>query len=171
MPSLAVQTTLFIPLLKITPSSTAQNPFERDAENGVCFYTVIGQEFDPTVTDGCPDNLVVTNDFDGSTTLAGKQLPAGDTTIIWTATDGTNTSTCTIYVRVNDTQDPTFTEPIGEPDNSYSYARTTDPGKCYFTVPGTKFDLHDIDDNCSTQTPTYIITRRSTRSSARTRPT
>ncbi len=108
------------------------SPFSRNAGIGVCFYTVSGTEFDATATDGCPGNLVVTNSFDGSTSLAGKQIPVGTHAIVWTATDGTNTSTCTITVTVNDTQDPVFTQPSASP-----YTRFTDPGKCYFTVPGT----------------------------------
>ena len=144
------------PEITCPSGSTELNPFERDAETGLCYYTVSGTEFDPTVTDGCPDNLVITNDFDGSTTLAGKHLPAEEHTIVWTADDGSNTSTCTIYVSVTDTEDPTYTQPTGV-DSSFAYNRTTDPGKCYYTVPGTGFDLQNLDDNCSTETPTYII--------------
>ena len=138
--------------------STAAAPFERDAEDGVCFYTVDTTEFDPVVTDGCSENLIISNSFDGSSTLAGKQLPAGNDTIIWTATDGINTSTCTIYVRINDTQDPTFNQPTGI-DSSYAYQYNTDPGQCYYTVPGIQFDLSNINDNCNTETPTYTITQ------------
>ncbi len=146
------------PEITCPAGSTAEVPFERDAETGVCFYTVDSTEFDPVVSDGCPDNLVISNSFDGSTTLAGKQLPAGNDTIIWTATDGINTSTCTIYVRINDTQDPTFDQPTGV-DSSYTYQNNTDPGKCYYTIPGIKYDLSNIDDNCLTETPTYVVSQ------------
>ncbi len=53
----------------------------------------------------------------------------------------------TIYVSVTDTEDPTYTQPTGV-DSSFAYNRTTDPGKCYYTVPGTGFDLQNLDDNC-----------------------
>ena len=138
--------------------STIETPFERDADNGLCFYTVNGDEFDPAVTDGC--DYILTNSFDNSSSLAGKQLPAGNHTIVWTATDnGGNASTCTIYVLVNDTQNPTYTQPTGETAGSYSYNKYTDPGKCYYTVPGTGLDLSDINDNCSTDIPTYEVTK------------
>ncbi len=139
--------------------SSAGNPFIRYAANGVCFYTVFGAEFDPVASDGCPGNLVVSNSFDGSASLAGKQIPAGDYEIVWTAFDGHNTSVCSTFVKINDLQLPTFGQPQGDPDGSYAYARHTDPGKCYYTVPGTEFDLKNVTDNCSIQTPTYVISK------------
>ncbi|MBV5334467.1 MAG: HYR domain-containing protein, partial [Sulfuricurvum sp.] len=131
------------------------SPFTKVTAPGVCFYTVVGTEFNPTTTDGCPVTAI--NNFDGTNTLAGKQIPSGTTTIIWTATDGSgNISTCTIVVNVTDNQNPTFTQPSG------TFAQSTDPGKCYFTVPGTQFDLRNVADNCSTITPTYVITKNGT---------
>ncbi|MDD5151932.1 MAG: HYR domain-containing protein, partial [Flavobacterium sp.] len=128
------------------------SPFAKVTALGVCFYTVVGTEFNPTTTDGCAVTAV--NSFDGTNTLTGKQLPAGTNTIVWTATDASgNISTCTIVVNVTDNQDPTFTQPSG------TFAKSTDPGKCYFTVPGTQFDLRNVADNCNTITPTYVITK------------
>ncbi|MEZ5105799.1 MAG: HYR domain-containing protein, partial [Draconibacterium sp.] len=143
----------------ICPSgSTNETPFERDADIGFCFYTVDGDEFDPVVTDGC--TFTLTNSFDNGSSLAGKQLPVGNHTIIWTAADNAgNLSTCTIYVQVHDTQDPTFNQPKGETTGSYTYNKYTDPGKCYYTVPGTGLDLSSISDNCSTDVPTYVVTK------------
>ncbi|MDE5420216.1 HYR domain-containing protein, partial [Labilibaculum sp. DW002] len=139
------------------PVSTLIAPFERDADNAGCFYTVVGTEFNPVATDEC--NLMVTNDFDGSSTLEGKKIPTGEHEIIWTATDGVNTTSCSVFVKVTDTQDPTFTQPTGLVADSYTYSYETDPGQCYFTVSGTDFDLSEIVDNCDYATPTYVITK------------
>ncbi|MFH1120176.1 MAG: Calx-beta domain-containing protein, partial [Bacteroidota bacterium] len=134
------------------------SPFARVTGAGVCFYTVSGTEFDPTTNDGCPVTAI--NSFDGTNTLAGKQLPAGNHTINWTATDGSgNISTCSVEVNVTDNQNPTFDQPTGNPAGSYAYSRNTDPGVCYYTVPGTDFDLRNIYDNCTTETPTYVVTK------------
>jgi hypothetical protein len=141
------------PTVTCPSGSTELIPFERNAATNLCFYTVIGTEFNATATDGCPGNLLLTNSFDGSSSLTGKQIPAGTHTIVWTATDGINTSTCSIYVKINDIQNPTYTQPTGD------HTKPTDPGKCYFTVPGTGFDLSNISDNCTTQIPTYVITK------------
>ncbi|RKD99768.1 HYR domain-containing protein, partial [Marinifilum flexuosum] len=139
------------------PESSEASPFVRIADNGVCFYTVQGLEFNPTVTDEC--NQLVTNSFDGTSTLEGKQIPSGVHEIVWTATDGVNSSTCSVFVTVQDNQDPTFTQPTGNPVGTYTYNFDTDPGQCYYTISGTDFDLGSVSDNCNTQTPTYVITK------------
>ncbi|MEI7595673.1 MAG: HYR domain-containing protein, partial [Bacteroidota bacterium] len=145
-----VVTDITPPVLTCPSGSSLSTPFERNAANNVCFYTVVGTEFDPTTSDGCA--VIAVNSFDGTNTLQGKQLPVGSHNITWTATDGSNNvSTCTIYVKVNDTQNPTYTQTTG------SFTRSTDPGQCYFTIPGTDFDLRNVYDNCNTQTPTYEI--------------
>ena len=141
------------PVLTCIPGSTAGSPFIREADAGDCFYTVIGPEFDPTTDDGCSVDSA-TNSFDGTTTLAGKRLPVGTNTIVWSAEDENgNTSTCTIFISVEDNQDPTFTAPVG------SFNRNTDPTECFFTINDATFDLTDIVDNCNLQNPTYIITK------------
>ena len=127
--------------------SSALNPYILEAGTGVCFHTITGTEYDATVTDGCPLNLVLSNSFDGTNTLKDKQIPVGMNAIVWTAYDGTNTSTCTSYIKITDTQFPTFNQPTG------NFPRSTDPKQCYFTVPGTEFDLSNIVDNCATIPP------------------
>ncbi|SDX36077.1 Calx-beta domain-containing protein, partial [Lutibacter oricola] len=141
------------PELTCPSGSTELSPFNRDANTGLCFYEVIGAEFDPTTTDGCAFTAA-TNSFDGTTTLQGKELPVGDHTITWTAVDEfDNISTCTIYVRINDTQNPTFDQSTG------NFDKYTDPAQCYYTIVDTSFDLRNIADNCGLQDPTYIITK------------
>ncbi len=134
------------------------NPLVRYSDDGTCFYTVESTEFDVTVSDGC--SFLLMNSFDNSSTLNGKQLPVGDHTLVWTATDNDdNVSTCTIYVRIADEQFPTYNQPTGDIADTYEYERSTDPGQCYFTIPGTEFDLSNIVDNCDYDTPTYVITQ------------
>ncbi|WP_159092214.1 HYR domain-containing protein, partial [Aquimarina sp. Aq107] len=141
------------PVLTCVPGSTISSPFIREADIGNCSYTVQGTEFDPTTEDGC-DVDSATNSFDGTTTLANKILPVGINTIIWTATDENgNSSSCTIYVSVEDNQMPTFTAPTG------NFVRNTDPSQCFFTVNDASFDLQNIADNCDLEDPTYTITK------------
>jgi hypothetical protein len=141
------------PIITCAAGSTALNPFERNTSAGVCFYTVSGTEFNPTsVSDDC--SYTLTNNFDNTNTLAGKQLPVGEYPIVWTARDlSGNTSTCTIYVKITDNENPTF--------NAYNETvnRNSDPGKCYFTIPNVAFDPTSLDDNCGIASVTYIITK------------
>ena len=139
------------------PASAEVSPFVRAADNAVCFYTVQGSEFNPVVTDEC--NLILTNSFDGTSTLEGKQIPTGVHEIVWTASDGINSSTCSVYIKIEDNQDPTYSQPTGDPLNSYSYSFDTDPGQCYYTISGTDFDLGNVADNCDTEIPSYVITK------------
>ena len=139
------------PAITCLSSSTAESRLERSAVTGLCGYTVSGTEFDATAVKSCSLSLI--NSYDGSSSLAGKQLPVGNTNIVWTASNGTNSSTCTVYVKITDSENPTFSQPTGD------HPRVTDPDECFFTVPGTEFDLSNVSDNCETQQPTYIITK------------
>ena len=77
-----------------------------------CTYEVEGSEFTPAVTDnGCSD-LTLTYVLTGATTgsgtdLSGESFNTGQTVITWTATDGSNTSTFSITVNVEDNTAPT----------------------------------------------------------------
>ncbi|WP_339917429.1 HYR domain-containing protein, partial [Yeosuana marina] len=147
------------PVLSCPSGSSELAPFERNADSGICFYTVQSTEFDATTTDGCAFTAA-TNSFDGTTTLEGKELPVGNNVITWTAVDEfNNTSSCTIYVRVLDAQNPTFDQPTGNPALSYNYDRNANPAQCFYTISDTFFDLRNISDNCDLQVPTYVITK------------
>lgn len=70
--------------------------------NETHFYTVNGTEFDPTGTsDNCSIASVI-NLYTVAFSLAGAQIPEGNTTINWTITDnGGNNQTCSFVVTVN----------------------------------------------------------------------
>jgi gliding motility-associated-like protein len=122
------------------PTITCIAPPTRNVDPGQCYYTVVGTEFDPTsATDNC--GFTVTNDINGTATLAGEQIADG-TVVTWTITDNSaNTAQCNYTVTVNDNEDPTITciaPPIKDPD----------PGQCYYTVVGIEFDPVSTNDNC-----------------------
>jgi len=80
------------PVITCAPDGT------RDTDPGVCQYTVIGTEFDATFTDNCTSGSI-TNDLNGTATIAGEILPKGVTTVIWTVDDGNGqTATCTTVI-------------------------------------------------------------------------
>ncbi len=123
------------PIITCVPNAT------RNTDLGVCQYTVVGTEFDATFTDNCSDGSI-TNDFNGTSTLAGEVLPKGDTTVVWTVNDGNGqTATCTTLLTIEDNENPTIT-------CVPNATRDTDPGVCQYTVVGTEFDA-TFTDNCS----------------------
>ena len=66
------------------------------------YYTVIGNEFDPTLTDDNCETVSLTNDFNSLTTLEGASIPEGINAITWTITDNANNETqCSFNVLVN----------------------------------------------------------------------
>jgi hypothetical protein len=82
----------------------------RNTNAGLCFYSVVGNEFDATFTDNCT-NGNISNDFNGANTLEGALLPIGNNTIVWTADDGNgNIAICSIIITVTDTEAPSFSE-------------------------------------------------------------
>ncbi|MEM0519648.1 HYR domain-containing protein, partial [Aequorivita flava] len=115
------------PVITCVPNAT------RDTDAGVCSYTVVGTEFDATFTDNCTSSTL-TNDYNGTATMAGEVLPKGVTTVIWTVDDGNGqTATCTTVITVEDNEDPVIT-------CVPNATRDTDPGLCNYTVVGTEFD-------------------------------
>ncbi len=113
----------------------------RDTDPGVCQYTVVGTEFDATFIDNCTSGII-TNDLNGTTTLAGEILPKGATTVVWTVDDGNGqTATCTTVITVEDNEAPVITCVA-------DVTRDTDPGVCEYTIVGTEFDA-TFTDNCA----------------------
>lgn len=78
----------------------------RSTDAGQCSYSVVGTEFDATFTDNCT-NGSITNNLNGTDTLAGTILSVGDNTITWTADDGNGNSViCTTTITVQDNEAP-----------------------------------------------------------------
>ena len=67
---------------------------------------MVGTEFDATFTDNCT-NGTITNDINGTDTIAGEILITGIYTVVWTVIDGNGqTATCTTIITVEDTVAP-----------------------------------------------------------------
>jgi uncharacterized protein YrzB (UPF0473 family) len=116
---------------------------DKFTDPGECFYTVVGTEFDATVTDNCIGSIEVSNDFNGLETLAGAEFPTGVTEVIWTAEDiAGNVATCGFTVTVTDSELPTITCPA-------DINQTADAGLCgaYIQDLGTPV----TDDNCGVE--------------------
>ncbi len=87
----------------VPPSATCPpvNNYRNMISTSSPFYTVIGNEFDPT---GMSDNCgVVTavNNVNLGPTLAGHNFVSGIHQVIWTISDGCNVIYCTTYVQVD----------------------------------------------------------------------
>src|SRR5690606_31737529 len=114
----------------------------RDTDAGVCEYTIVGTEFDATFTDNCADGSI-TNDLNGTDTLAGEVLPTGDTTVVWTVNDGNGqTTTCTTVITIEDNEAPIIACPADINVN-------TDAGECFATA---SFSAALAFDNCGVDT-------------------
>ncbi|MFC7358296.1 HYR domain-containing protein [Jejudonia soesokkakensis] len=125
----------------LAPVITCASSDARDTDPGVCTYDVVGTEFDATATDNC-STFTITNNINGTNTLAGTTLPLGATVITWTVDDGNGQmDSCTTTVTVEDNEAPTIT--------CADYSRSTDPNVCQYTVAGTEFDS-TFSDNCTT---------------------
>ena len=95
---------------KQNPTITCNSDQERVMDQGVCTYTVKGNEFDPiSFSDNC-SGYVLTNNFNDSSTLSGEVLQSGTNTIVWTITDASNNTTqCSFDITIIDTETPVFT--------------------------------------------------------------
>ncbi|MEZ4859158.1 MAG: HYR domain-containing protein [Flavobacteriaceae bacterium] len=88
------------------PQITCPANDTRNTDAGQCSYSVVGTEFDATFTDNCT-NGSITNNLNGTDTLAGAILSVGDNTITWTADDGNgNSVSCTTTITVQDNEAP-----------------------------------------------------------------
>lgn len=129
------------------PSVTCPLNQSRNTDPGECNYNAIGPEFNPTMSgDNCP-MASVTNNLNGSSSLAGREFAKGLTTVIWTITDMSNNSkTCSFNVTVSDVQNPNISCPMNISVN-------TAPGFC--SVPAGSVDLGSpmVSDNCGIKYP------------------
>jgi large repetitive protein len=87
------------------PTITCVGNQTRNTNNGLCNYTTVGAEFDPTVWDNC--GYTVVNNYNNTSTLAGAVFNKGLTTVVWTITDASsNSATCSFTLTVVDNQAP-----------------------------------------------------------------
>ncbi|MEI6695711.1 MAG: HYR domain-containing protein [Bacteroidota bacterium] len=97
----------------VPPEISCPANASRFTNTGFCTYTVLGSEFDATVTDNCGAIPSLTFTLSGATSssgssLAGMKLNKGNNTIVWTALDyGGNTISCSFTVLVYDDQNST----------------------------------------------------------------
>jgi len=121
------------------PTITCVTDTDRNTDPSVCTYTVVGDEFDPTFSDNCPD-ATISNDYNSMATLDAAVFPLGTTTVVWTVTDASgNPTTCSIDVTVEDNQGPIVT---CLPDATIS----TSPTSCFAEYSTT---FAQITDNCT----------------------
>jgi hypothetical protein len=89
-------------------------------------YLTSGAEFDPIASsDNCSGSVTLSNNLNGTPSLAGFSFPLGQTQVVWTATDNCgNTSTCAFSVIISQGNQP---PQISCPQN---LSINTDPGSC-----------------------------------------
>ncbi|RKX18765.1 MAG: hypothetical protein DRP35_08760, partial [Candidatus Zixiibacteriota bacterium] len=118
--------------------------------SGSCSYTAMSGEFNPTVSDNCTITLV-TNNINGSNSLAGEIFPMGTTNIVWTAIDGAgNIDSCSFDVTILDTVPPEINCLSNQTVN-------VNAGTCTYTVTGTELNPTSFSDDCSTVALTNSI--------------
>ncbi|MFN4253893.1 MAG: MopE-related protein [Saprospiraceae bacterium] len=112
------------------------------ADAGLCTATVNADSLNASFTDNCGAGGTLTHNFAGApsdTTLNGATFPAGQTVVIWTATDASgNTATCVTLVSVTENEEPVVTCPA-------DMTVTADLGACNATVNFTV----TATDNCT----------------------
>ena len=123
-----------------TPPTISCPPALEQFADANCAYVVSGTGLDATPSDNCSVSGVL-NDFNGTSTLDGAAFPLGNTTVIWTATDGAGlTATCAFDIVVVDATAPEITCPAPAPQNA--------DANCEYVVSGTALDA-TATDNCT----------------------
>ena len=135
----------------IPPTISCVANQNRNTSAGTCHYTTVGNEFDPTATaDNC-SVASVTNNVNGTNTLAGHVFTLGATSVVWTVTDGSgNTTTCGLTVTVIDNIPPTISCVANQ-------NRNTTAGTCHYTTVANEFDPTATADNCSVASVTNNV--------------
>jgi large repetitive protein len=117
----------------------------KNTNPGVCSYTVMDNELDPSYfIDNCPGSTI-TNDFNALQTLTGAAFPKGTTIVTWIVTDlSFNTTTCRFNIQVTDNEDPVILCMANLEIN-------TDQNSCTYIVSGNEL-YPAFTDNCSGST-------------------
>jgi len=129
----AMEQVQLIAIKDITPPSITAPPAVNvniDADNCFASSVVLGI---PVTDDNCSVALVVSD--------APATFPLGETTVVWTVTDGAGLkATATQTVTVVDNTPPSFT------NNLNNITKNTDPGKCTAIVT---YNNPVVTDNCA----------------------
>lgn len=136
---------------------------DTSGNTATCTFNVTVTDSQPPVISGCPANITQGNDPNlcsavvtwtpptatdnctytlTSTHNPGDTFPVGTTTVIYTADDGYNQTTCSFTVTVNDTQVPVIT---GCPGNQTYYTDTDPNHPCQAWV---QWPIPAASDNC-----------------------
>ena len=95
----------------ISPSITCQTSTIRYSDSLSCTYAVQGNELDATGNDNCSTFSII-NNFNGSASLNGADLPIGQLQITWIITDlSGNQDSCSSSITIVDTIAPVFDWP------------------------------------------------------------
>jgi uncharacterized repeat protein (TIGR01451 family) len=125
------------------PTLSCISDITKSVDSEENYYTVSGSEFNPTsVDDNCGIASLV-NSLNGGNTLAGEQLPLGETIITWVVTDNAgNTATCSYTVTVVDDEPPVINCGNLSDENV-----STDPGNDTYAVVGAGWDATASDND------------------------
>ena len=171
-----------------------KNNVAKNTDNAVCTYTAQGNEFDATATGNCGD-VAYSYVLSGATTasgtgsLANKVFNKGETTVIWTATDGCSNSSTSFTIKVNDIEKPIFTVPttitVSNNENQCSatvilnqptvtdncaVASITNNAPALFPIGATTVTWTATDASGNTATATQTVTVNDTQAPAITAP-
>lgn len=108
----------------------------------------------PLVTDNCASTPGLS-----SSPVSGSTFQLGTTTVTYTATDGSNTETCSFTVTVTDNQAPAFGTPLAPLPLTTGGTITFSPSPdC---IQSLVLNVGGVTDNCPNPYITYVVTKTS----------
>lgn len=117
----------------------------RSNDPGLCSYTAVGGEFDPTsFGDNCPGAFIF-NSYNGLASLDGEVFPVGSHLVFWTVIDAVGRfATCSFTIVIEDNESPQVL--WCQPD----ITQVATAGTCNALVSWspTYGIVGDVDDNC-----------------------
>lgn len=145
------------------PQVRCPSAYDMATDSSKNYYTVKGDEFQPTnAWDNCPDYTII-NDYNNSASLTGEVFPLGNTTVQWTITDASgNTSSCRFIVEIKDKEAPVIGDTT---DNPGAISCTTigdqivsvDTNSRGYLHTGTNWDV-TATDNVGVDSIWYVLT-------------
>jgi len=149
------------------PSISCKGNQGRYTDTGLCTYTTVGTEFDPSTTgDKCSVDSVI-NNLTLTNTLAGHAFTLGSTNVEWTITDGYgNSSSCNFTITLSDSTKPTpvcrniilyLDQGTGHSSittDSINNGSSDNCGISNYSLSNYNFDCHNLGNNNDTLTVT-----------------